>query len=67
MPCRPSRLPGSRARALDAIDLYASDAKIAYYGPLPHATLALRVQALFGLAERWIVPRGLRIKRTAAQ
>ncbi len=33
-------------------------------GAVPAALLALSVQGLFELAERWLVPRGLRLKPT---
>ncbi|NTW37869.1 MAG: hypothetical protein HGB17_17545 [Syntrophobacteraceae bacterium] len=31
-------------------------------GAVPVAVLALAVQALFGLLDRWLIPRGLRLR-----
>jgi osmoprotectant transport system permease protein len=39
-----------------------ADYRLILFGAVPAAILALMVQAGFGLAERYVVPRGLRIK-----
>jgi osmoprotectant transport system permease protein len=41
------------------------DVGLILQGAVPAAALALLVQGLFELAERWLVPRGLRIKPEA--
>jgi osmoprotectant transport system permease protein len=38
------------------------DVALILQGAVPAAALALLVQGLFGLAERWVVPRGLRLQ-----
>jgi osmoprotectant transport system permease protein len=38
------------------------DNQLILLGAIPCALLALLVQGLFGLAERWLVPKGLRLK-----
>jgi osmoprotectant transport system permease protein len=38
------------------------DVSLILQGAVPAATLALLVQGFFGLAERWVVPRGLRLQ-----
>ncbi len=43
-----------------AAGLALNDASMLLAGAIPAAALALAVQAAFALAERWIVPRGLR-------
>jgi osmoprotectant transport system permease protein len=42
-----------------------ADNRLILFGAIPAAVLALLVQAGFGFLERWIVPRGLRIKARA--
>jgi osmoprotectant transport system permease protein len=39
-----------------------NDVGLILQGAVPAAVLALLVQGLFGLAERWVVPRGLRLQ-----
>ncbi len=43
--------------------LSLNDVSTILYGAIPAAGLALAMQALFALVERWLVPRGLRLVR----
>ena len=42
--------------------LYKDDLGLIMQGAVPTAVLALLVQGLFELAERWVVPKGLRLQ-----
>ena len=54
--------PGYGQPILTGIRL--ADTGLILQGALPAAILSLIVQGLFELAERWLVPKGLRIEST---